>query len=87
MLIPRELEREPNVSWFGLLATITGENPVPSELAGHVAEMTRACSRWAAGRDISSERRVGADLPGPGQRWLHRCLSGEYLITASRGPL
>ncbi len=38
-LILGELERKPSASWFGLLATIAGENPVPSELAGRVAEM------------------------------------------------
>jgi hypothetical protein len=45
-LILRELERKPSVSWFGLLATITSQNPVPPELAGHVAEMTGAWLAW-----------------------------------------
>jgi len=45
-LILRELEREPSVSWFGLLATMTGENPVPAELAGRVAEMAGAWLAW-----------------------------------------
>src|ERR1700716_1313119 len=33
-LILSELERESNVSWFTVLAAITGENPVPPALAG-----------------------------------------------------
>jgi hypothetical protein len=45
-LLLSELEREPSVSWFGLLATITGENPVPPELAGHVAAMAKAWLEW-----------------------------------------
>jgi hypothetical protein len=45
-LILRELERKPSVSWFGLLATMTGENPVPSEVAGRVAEMAGSWLAW-----------------------------------------
>jgi hypothetical protein len=45
-LILRELERKPSVSWFGLLATMTGENPVPPELAGRVAEMAGSWLAW-----------------------------------------
>ena len=45
-LILRELEREPSVSWFGILAAITGENPIPPELAGHVAAMAGAWLEW-----------------------------------------
>jgi hypothetical protein len=42
----RELERKPSVSWFGLLATMTGKNPIPPELAGHVAEMAGSWIDW-----------------------------------------
>jgi hypothetical protein len=45
-LILRELERQPSASWFGLLAAITGEDPVPPELAGHVAAMARVWLEW-----------------------------------------
>jgi hypothetical protein len=45
-LILREREREPSVSWFGSLAAITGENPIPPELAGHVAAMAGAWLEW-----------------------------------------
>jgi hypothetical protein len=45
-LILGELERKPSASWFGLLAAITGENPVPPELAGHVAAMAAAWLEW-----------------------------------------
>ena len=50
-LILRELARKPSVSWFGLLAAMTGEHPVPPELAGRVAEM--------AGSWLASGRRQG----------------------------
>ena len=66
-LILRELERKPSVSWFGLLATMTGEPPVPSELAGRVAKWPGRGSHGAVGTDISCQSRAGADLPGPGQ--------------------
>jgi hypothetical protein len=49
-LILRELERKPSVSWFGLLATMTGETPVPSELAGRVAEMAGSWLAWGRGQ-------------------------------------
>ena len=45
-MILRELERKPSVSWFGLLATMTGENPVPPELSGRVAEMAGSWLAW-----------------------------------------
>jgi hypothetical protein len=48
--ILRELEREPSASWFGLLNAITGESPVPSELAGHVDAMARAWLEWGRQR-------------------------------------
>jgi hypothetical protein len=45
-LILRELERRPSVSWFGMLADITGESPAPPELAGHVGAMAEAWLDW-----------------------------------------
>jgi hypothetical protein len=41
-LILAELERESNVSWFTLLTTITGEDPVSPAQAGRVDDMVRA---------------------------------------------
>ncbi len=41
-LILMELEREPNVFWFLVLARITGENPVLPTLSGRVEAMARA---------------------------------------------
>jgi hypothetical protein len=38
-LILRELERRPSAAWFGLLAEITGDHPVPAESAGIVSAM------------------------------------------------
>jgi hypothetical protein len=49
-LILKELERRPSVSWFGVLVEITDENPVPTELAGHVAAMAEAWLEWGKGR-------------------------------------
>jgi hypothetical protein len=49
-LILAELEREPNVSWFTVLAAITGENPVPPALAGRVDAMARAWLDWGRQR-------------------------------------
>jgi hypothetical protein len=49
-LILVELERKPSVAWFGLLAEITGENPVPPDLAGHVAAMAGAWLDWGRSR-------------------------------------
>ena len=45
-LILAELEREPYVSWFTVLAAITGENPVPPALAGRVDAMAQAWLDW-----------------------------------------
>ena len=45
-LILAELKRESNVSWFTVLAAITGENPVPPALAGRVDAMARAWLDW-----------------------------------------
>jgi hypothetical protein len=45
-LILGELERKPSASWFGLLVAITGENPVPAHLAGHVEAMAGAWLEW-----------------------------------------
>jgi hypothetical protein len=49
-LILEELERESDVSWFCVLAAITGENPVPSAIAGQVDEMARAWLDWGRQR-------------------------------------
>src|SRR4051794_16852468 len=53
-LILAELEREPNVSWIPILATITGENPVPPALAGQVDAMTKAWLDWGRQRGYSA---------------------------------
>ena len=45
-LILAELARESNVSWFTVLAGITGENPVSPALAGRVDDMARAWLDW-----------------------------------------
>ncbi len=45
-LILGELERKPSASWFGLLGAITGENPAPAHLAGHVEAMAGAWLEW-----------------------------------------
>jgi hypothetical protein len=45
-LILGELARKPSASWFGILGTITGENPVSAELAGHVGAMAGAWVEW-----------------------------------------
>jgi hypothetical protein len=45
-LILGELERKPSASWFGLLVAITGENPVPDQLGGHVEAMAEAWLEW-----------------------------------------
>jgi hypothetical protein len=52
-LVLAELEREPDVSWLTVLAVITGENPVPPELAGQVEAMTRAWIDWGRKRGFS----------------------------------
>lgn len=44
-LILQELQREPDF-WFTALKTITGEDPVPPEARGRVAEMANAWVRW-----------------------------------------
>jgi hypothetical protein len=49
-LILAELERESAVAWFTVLAAITGENPVPPELAGRVEDMARAWPNWGRQR-------------------------------------
>jgi hypothetical protein len=45
-LILSELEREPNVFWFAVLAAITGQNPVPPAVTGQVEAMARAWIDW-----------------------------------------
>jgi hypothetical protein len=49
-LILVELERDSNVSWFTVLATITGENPVPTAVAGQVDAMAQASLDWGRQR-------------------------------------
>lgn len=48
-LILRELEKKP-AHWFWALAAITGENPVPSEHAGKITEMTKDWISWGQER-------------------------------------
>jgi hypothetical protein len=45
-LILGELARKPSASWFDILGTITGENPVSAQLAGHVEAMAGAWIEW-----------------------------------------
>lgn len=49
-LILAELRREPNVSWFTVLAAISGEDPAPAALAGRVDDMARAWLDWGQHR-------------------------------------
>jgi hypothetical protein len=49
-MILAELGRESNVSWFTLLADMTGENPVPPALAGRVDGMAQAWLDWGRQR-------------------------------------
>jgi hypothetical protein len=49
-LILAEVARKPAVSWLAALATITGESPVPPDLAGHVEAMARAWIDWGRQR-------------------------------------
>lgn len=44
-LILEELQREPR-QWFWALESITGENPVPAEIAGKVRESAQAWIDW-----------------------------------------
>jgi hypothetical protein len=46
-LILREIEQELQLSWFAVLAAITGENPVPPAHAGRLEAMARAWLDWA----------------------------------------
>src|SRR5438552_2735228 len=55
-----ELERKPSASWFGLLAAITGIDPVPAELAGNVDAMAGAWLDW--GRRQGYQVRIGVSL-------------------------
>ena len=52
-LILEELERELNVSWFTVLAAITGENPVPPAQSGCVDAMARAWLDWGRQREYA----------------------------------
>jgi hypothetical protein len=45
-----EVRREPSVSWFIVLAAISGEDPVPPALAGRVDAMARAWLDWGRQR-------------------------------------
>jgi hypothetical protein len=49
-LILAELEREPNVAWFMVLAAITGEDPVPPALSGRVDAMAEVWLDWGRRR-------------------------------------
>jgi hypothetical protein len=49
-LILGELRRKPSVSWLIPLAELTGENPVPAELAGHIAAVADAWLEWGCRR-------------------------------------
>ena len=49
-LILMELEQEPSVFWFLVLATISGENPVPPALSGRVEAMALAWIDWGRQR-------------------------------------
>ena len=44
-LILKELEREPD-HWFWALEAISGENPVPPNQAGRVADMAKRWIEW-----------------------------------------
>jgi hypothetical protein len=55
-LILAELEREPNVAWFAVLKGITGENPVPPDLAGRIDAMAGAWIEWGRQLGHSGER-------------------------------
>jgi hypothetical protein len=48
-LILRELRKEPH-HWFWALRAITGEDPVPPDSQGKIAEMVSAWIRWAEER-------------------------------------
>ncbi len=52
-LLLRELQREPD-QWFWALEAITGENPVPPESAGIVAEMRQAWLAWGQAQGMYS---------------------------------
>ena len=47
-LILRELEQGPD-HWFWALQAITGDNPVPPEQRGNLAEMAAAWLEWGGG--------------------------------------
>jgi hypothetical protein len=50
-LILEELARAPD-QWFWALESITGENPVPPEAAGHVPSMAQAWIDWGKQQGI-----------------------------------
>lgn len=51
-LLLGELAREPD-QWFWALEAISGEDPVPAEANGRVAEMARAWLDWGRGRGLT----------------------------------
>jgi hypothetical protein len=50
-LILEELQRETN-HWFWALEAITGENPVPRELAGDVRGKTQEWIKWGTAKGL-----------------------------------
>jgi hypothetical protein len=85
-LILRELERKPGVSWFGLLATTTGENPAPPELTGRVEEMAAS---WLAWGRPQCYLECAPSQSRSSRRWEATATSSSaprrWPITASRG--
>jgi hypothetical protein len=53
-LILAEVEREPSVAWFIVLAAITGEDPIPPALAGRVDAMAEAWLDWGRRRGYAA---------------------------------
>jgi hypothetical protein len=64
-LILTELEREPNVFWFTVLAAITGQNPVPPAVSGQVEAMAVPGSIGGDSEGIQLERGTRGGLPQP----------------------
>jgi hypothetical protein len=48
-LILKDLEQEPD-HWFWALQSITGENPVPNDQSGNLAQMAQAWIEWGKAR-------------------------------------
>ena len=49
--ILQDLEKRPD-HWFRALQAITGENPVPSEAAGNLRQMTEAWLNWGREKGV-----------------------------------